>query len=286
MADQIMMAFINGILLGGVLALLAFGLNLIFGVVKIIHLAYGQFVMLGFYLIYSFNTAFHIPLIPAMLLGVVALAFLGILTQLLLINRLLNAPRLNQLLALASLSIVLENVAMMIWGADYRGISLTLPIIQVGEVFIRTSYLIAFVGAIVVLGLLSLFLHRTYLGLAIRATAQDLEMAEQMGINPRIVYYLTLAAGGALTGVVAAFFVPIYTVHPHFGSSFTIMAFVIVVFGGMGNLLGGFISAFIIGVVTSVGAVLYNNELANILVLAIFVLTMLARPQGLLGEKA
>lgn len=286
MADQIMMAFINGILLGGVLALLAFGLNLIFGVVKIIHLAYGQFVMLGFYLIYSFNTAFHIPLIPAMLLGVVTMAFLGILTQLLLINRLLNAPRLNQLLALASLSIVLENVAMMIWGADYRGIPLTLPIIQVGEVFIRTSYLIAFVGAIVVLGLLSLFLHRTYLGLAIRATAQDLEMAEQMGINPRIVYYLTLAAGGALTGVVAAFFVPIYTVYPHFGSSFTIMAFVIVVFGGMGNLLGGFISAFIIGVVTSVVAVLYNSELANILVLAIFVLTMLARPQGLLGEKA
>jgi branched-chain amino acid transport system permease protein len=225
-------------------------------------------------------------LIPAMLLGVAAMALLGVLTQLLLINPLLNAPRLNQLLALASLIIVLENLAMIVWGADYRGIPLTLPILNVGEVFIRSSYLIAFVGAIIVLGLLYLFLHRTYLGLAIRATAQDLEMAEGMGINPRLIYYVTLAAGGALTGIVAAFFVPIYTVHPHFGSSFTIMAFVIVVFGGMGNLLGGFISAFIIGVATSVAAVLYTNELADILALVLFVLVMLVRPQGLLGVRA
>lgn len=286
MAEQIIMAFINGILLGGVLALLAFGLNLIFGVVKIIHMAYGQFVMLGFYLIYSFHSSMGIPLPAAMTLGVLSMAILGILTQLLLINPLLKAPRLNQLLALASLIIVVENVAMMIWGADYRGIPLALPIIQVGEVFIRSSYLMAFVGAIVVLALLYVFLNRTYLGLAIRAVAQDLEMAQGMGINPAIVYYVTLAAGGALTGIVAAFFVPIYTVHPHFGSSFTIMAFVIVVLGGMGNLLGGFISAFIIGVATSVAAVVYSTEVADILALVVFVVVMLVRPQGLLGVRA
>jgi len=286
MAEQIIMAFINGILLGGVLALLAFGLNLIFGVVKIIHMAYGQFVMLGFYLIYSFHTSMGLPLPAAMTLGVLSMAILGIFTQLLLINPLLKAPRLNQLLALASLIIVVENVAMMIWGADYRGIPLALPIIQVGEVFIRSSYLMAFVGAIVVLGLLYVFLNRTYLGLAIRAVAQDLEMARGVGINPAFVYYVTLAAGGALTGIVAAFFVPIYTVHPHFGSSFTIMAFVIVVLGGMGNLLGGFISAFIIGVATSVAAVVYSTEMADILALVVFVVVMLVRPQGLLGVRA
>jgi len=286
MVEQITMAFINGILLGGVLALLAFGLNLIFGVVKIIHMAYGQFVMLGFYLIYSFHATMGVPLPAAMALGVLSMAILGIFTQLLLIRPLLKAPRLNQLLALASLIIVVENVAMMIWGADYRGIPLALPIIQVGEVFIRSSYLMAFVGAIVVLGLLYVFLNRTYLGLAIRAVAQDLEMAQGMGINPATVYYVTLAAGGALTGIVAAFFVPIYTVHPHFGSSFTIMAFVIVVLGGMGNLLGGFISAFIIGVATSITAVVYSTEVADILALVVFVLVMLIRPQGLLGVRA
>jgi branched-chain amino acid transport system permease protein len=110
-------------------------------------------------------------------------------------------------------------------------------------------------------------------------------MAKGMGINPGTIYAITLAAGGALTGIVAAFFVPFYTVHPHFGASFTLMAFVIVVFGGMGNLLGGFISAFIIGVATSLAAVLSSTEVAEILALVIFILTMMFRPQGLLGTK-
>lgn len=286
MFEQMIMALINGVLLGGVLALLAFGLNLIFGVVKIIHMAYGQFVMLGFYFIYFFYSSLHIPLIPAMALGIAAMGLVGILTQLLIINPLLNAPRLNQLLALASLIIVVENLAQVIWGADYRGIPLSMPIIQFGDIFIRSSFLVAFIGAIVTLGLLYLFLNRTYLGLGIRAVAQDLEMAKGVGINPKVIYYLTLAAGGALTGLVAAFFVPIYTVHPHFGASFTLMAFVIVVFGGMGNLMGGFISAFIIGIVTSVTAVLSSKEVADIVALLMFIGMMMFRPQGLLGAKS
>jgi len=286
MFDQIVMALLNGILLGGVLALLAFGLNLIFGVVKIIHMAYGQFVMLGFYFIYYFYSSWSVPLIPAMAMGIVAMALIGVLTQLLIINPLLNAPRLNQLLALASLIIVVENLAQVIWGADYRGIPLSMPIIQFGDIYVRSSFLLAFGGAILTLLLLYLFLNRTYLGLGIRAVAQDLDMAKAVGINPKVIYILTLATGGALTGLVAAFFVPIYTVHPHFGASFTLMAFVIVVFGGMGNLLGGFISAFIIGIVTSVTAVLSSAEAANILALALFIGMMMVRPQGLLGTES
>lgn len=286
MFEEFLMAFINGILLGGVLALLAFGLNLIFGVVKIIHMAYGQFVMLGFYFIYYFYTSWHLPLPAAMAAGVVVMGLLGVLVQILIINPLLNAPRLNQLLALASLIIVLENLAQIVWGADYRGIPITMPIIQFGDIFIRSSYLLAFFGAIVSLGILYLFLHKTYLGLGIRSVAQDVDMAKGMGINPGIIYYITLAAGGALTGVVAAFFIPIYTVHPHFGASFTLMAFVIVVFGGMGNLMGGFISSFIIGVVTSITAVLTSTEVADIAALVLFILMMMVRPQGILGAKA
>ncbi|RLB06143.1 MAG: branched-chain amino acid ABC transporter permease [Deltaproteobacteria bacterium] len=285
MFEQIINAAINGILLGGVLALLAFGLNLIFGVVKIIHMAYGQFVMLGFYLIYVLTVQLHVPLIISSLIAICAMAVLGILTQLLVIEPLLDAPRLNQLLALAGLIIVFENLAMVIWGADYRGIPLYLPILHIGNFYIRFSCLIAFLGALMTLGLLYLFLHKTYIGLAIRATAQDVEIAKVMGVNSRLIYFVTLAAGGALTGIVAAFFTPIYTVHPHFGSSFTIMAFIIVVLGGMGNLLGGFISAFIIGIVTSVSAVLTTAEVADIIALLIFILVMLVRPQGILGVR-
>lgn len=284
MKQQIIMALLNGILLGGVYALLGFGMNLIFGVVKVIHMAYGQFVMLGLYLIYTFCVLLHMPLVPACIAGIVAMGILGLITQKLMLNKLITAPRLNQLLALAGLIMILENFCMFSWGADYRAIRVFLPVMQFGEIFLRTSFLIAFFGALITLGILLVLLNKTYVGLGIRASAQDPEMARLVGMNPRFVFYVTLAIGSALTGVVASFFVPIYAVHPQFGATFTVTAFIIVVLGGMGNLLGGFISAFIIGIVTSVAAVLSSAEAAEIIVLILFIVIMIFRPQGLLGE--
>jgi branched-chain amino acid transport system permease protein len=287
MLDLLLNALVNGILLGGVLALLAFGMNLIFGVVKIIHMAYGQCVMLGMYLIYTWVTFLGFPLILACLLTLPLMGLVGVLLQMLVINPLLRAKAnpLTQLLALAGLTIVFENMAQVIWGADLRGINVQLPLISFGNVFLRTSNLIAFFGALLTLLGLYFFLNRTYLGLAIRSTAQDLDSARLMGINPNAIFYITMAAGGILTALIAAFFSPIYAVHPHFGGSFTMMAFIIVVLGGMGNLLGGFIGAFIIGIVTSVSAALTSTEIADILALAIFIGVILIRPQGLLGIK-
>lgn len=283
MGEQLLNALINGILLGGVFALLALGLNLIFGVVKIIHLAYGQFVMMGFYIIYMFYEQLGLPIFLAIFLAIVVMGLVGFLTQFVVIRPLLTALRLNQLLALASLIVVFENFALFVWGADYRGIPFDLPVIEISNIFIRASSFIAFIGALVVMGLLYLFLNKTYLGLAIRAVAQDTEVAKLMGINPKMVYYVTMTLGGILTAIVAAFFVPIYTVHPHFGSAFTLTAFIIVVLGGMGNLLGGFIGAFLIGIITSVAAAFTSTEFAEIVVLVIFILVMLIRPQGILG---
>ena len=287
MLDLLLNSAINGILLGGVLALLAFGMNLIFGVVKIIHMAYGQFVMLGLYFIYTFSVPLGVPILLSCIISLPLMGILGIALQGLVISPLLRAKAnpLTQLLALAGLTIVFENLAQVIWGADLRGINVQLPIISFGNVFLRTSNLIAFFGALLTLLGLYLFLNRTYMGLAIRSIAQDLESARLMGINPRAIYYLTMAAGGILTGLIAAFFAPIYAVHPHFGGSFTMMAFIIVVLGGMGNLLGGFIGAFILGMVTSISAALTSTEIADILALVIFVAVVLVRPQGLLGIR-
>jgi branched-chain amino acid transport system permease protein len=287
MLDLYLNAAINGILLGGVLALLAFGMNLIFGVVKIIHLAYGQCVMLGMYVVYTLAVQVQIPVILSCILALPVMGIVGILLQLLVINPLLKAKAnpLTQLLALAGLTIVVENAAQVVWGADLRGINIQLPIISIGNVFLRTSNLIAFFGALLTLWGLYLFLNRTYMGLAIRSIAQDLDSARLMGINPRMVYFITMGAGGILTGVIAAFFSPIYAVHPHFGGSFTMTAFIIVVLGGMGNLLGGFIGGFIIGVVTSVSAAITSTEIADIVALVIFIAVILVRPQGLLGIR-
>ncbi len=278
-------ALANGILLGGVLALLAFGLNLIFGVVKVIHMAYGQCVMLGMYIIYTLKSLYEVPLLAAFAVAVGAMALWGALLHLLVIRPLLGAERLNQLLALAGLIIVFENLAHVIWGADLRGVRVDLPVVSLGNIYLKTSNLLAFLGALAVLGILYFVLQRTYVGLAIRAIAQDTECARLMGINPGQIYLLTLTIGGALTGLIAAFFSPIYSVHPHFGGSFTLMAFIIVVLGGMGNLAGGFLGAFIIGIVTSVAAVFTSTELAEILALVIFILVVLVRPQGLLGTR-
>jgi len=287
MLELLLNAAINGILLGGVLALLAFGMNLIFGVVKIIHMAYGQCVMLGLYFIYTLAVPLGLPIILACIISLPLMGIVGIALQGLVISPLLRAKAnpLTQLLALAGLTIVFENAAQVIWGADLRGINVQLPIIHFGNIFLRTSNLIAFFGALLTLLGLYMFLNRTYLGLAIRSIAQDLDSARLMGINPRAVYYLTMAAGGVLTALIAAFFSPIYAVHPHFGGSFTMMAFIIVVLGGMGNLMGGFIGAFIIGIVTSLSAALTSTEIADILALVIFIAVILVRPQGLLGIR-
>lgn len=284
MSELVLMALVNGILLGGVLALLGFGMNLMFGVVKVIHMAYGQFVMLGIYLIYTLHTMLELPLLLSCVLVVFVMAILGLMTQTLIVGPLLSSNRLNQLLALAGLILVVENFAQLVWGADYIAIQTDLPIIQLGDLFIRASFLLGFVGALIVLGLLYLFLQKTYVGLAIRSATQDMEMAKLMGIKPMKIFYITLALGTALTGVVAGFFTPIYAVYPQFGGSFTVSAFIIVVLGGMGNLTGGFIAAFIIGIVTSVAAVLTSTEMAQIIVLILFMAIMVVRPQGLLGE--
>jgi branched-chain amino acid transport system permease protein len=281
----ILNAVINGIFFGGSLALLAYGLNLCFGVLNIIHFFYGQTVMVGLYIIFTLTVWLHIPLIVSCLVAIAVIAALHIVVHLGVVQPLLKAPLINQFLALASIMIILENSAMGIWGATYRGVPISLPVLSIGELYIRTSNLIAFLGCLVVVGLLYLFLNKTYTGLAIRAIAQDTEMASLMGMNPRRVYLITLALVGVLAGVVAAFFVPIYAVHPHWGGTFTLMAFVIVVLGGLGSLAGGLLAAFIIGVVMMVASFLTIPEGGPIAAYLIFLVVILLRPQGLLGAR-
>ena len=281
----ILNAVINGIFFGGSLALLAYGLNLCFGVLNIIHFFYGQTVMVGLYIVFTLTVWLHIPLIVSCLVAVAVITALHIVVHLGVVQPLLKAPLINQFLALASIMIILENSAMGIWGATYRGVPISLPVLSIGELYIRTSNLIAFLGCLVVVGLLYLFLNKTYTGLAIRAIAQDTEMASLMGMNPRRVYLITLALVGVLAGVVAAFFVPIYAVHPHWGGTFTLMAFVIVVLGGLGSLAGGLLAAFIIGVVMMVASFLTIPEGGPIAAYLIFLVVILLRPQGLLGAR-
>ena len=278
-------AIVNGILYGGVLALLAVGLNLMFGVVQIIHFFYGQLMMVGLYLIYIFAIWCGIPLILSILLAVAAVGLLNVTVQGLVIRHLLDSELINQFLAMVGVMIVLENLCLAIFGTDHRGIPIELPVTHIGELYFTLSNFIAFCGSLIIVGVLYFFLKRTYKGLAIRAVAQDRQIAELMGVNVKKMYWVTMGLGGILAGIVAGFFCPIYSVHPHFGTPFTLLSFVIVVLGGMGNLVGGFIAAFLIGIVTGVVSTLTNPETGVIVSYMLFILCILIRPQGLLGKK-
>lgn len=281
-------ALVNGILFGGVLAVLAYGVNLVFGVLEVIHFFYGQLIMVGLYIIYVLTMWFHLPLVISCLVAIAVVTFLNVLAQSVVVQPLLTrkTPMLNQFLAMGSVVIILENLFLVIFGADYKTTTVSLPVLHVGELYIMTSNLIAFLGGIITLAFLYVFLHKTYMGLAIRAVAQDADAARIMGINPRLIYIFTMALGGILASVAASLFVPIYAVYPYFGTSFTILAFVTVVLGGMGNLFGGFISAFIIGLVTIMGSTLINPEFGAISAYLIFIIVILFRPEGLLGLRA
>ncbi len=285
MGTLILNGLANGVLYGGGLALLAVGMNLIFGVLNVIHLAYGQCVMVALYAVYIFTVLLHFPLLISCVMAIGISAVLAVLIHVSVVNPLLKAPVINQLLALAGVMIVLENIILGIFGSDYLGVQVSFPVFSIGDVYIKLSSLIPFGVGIATLLLLWLFLNRTYTGLAIRAVVQDRDMAELMGVKTGKVYWLTFAIGGILAGIVAACFAPIYTVHPHFGSGFTLTAFVIVVLGGLGNLLGGFIAAFLIGVITQVTGVMFSAEVGELLVYIIFLFFILFRPQGLLGAK-
>src|SRR5229473_1829616 len=246
-------AMINGLLLGGVLALLALGLNLIFGVIDVVWIAYADLVMCGMYAVYWLFAVFGWPLPLAFAASVVGVAVLGVLVHLLIIAPILGSAPINQLLATGGLLYFLQSFATLIFTTDFRNIGVRLPIIEIGGIYISYSRLLAFAVALVGATALYLFLKRTYIGTAIRAIAQDREIIGLMGVDQRRIYLVTSAIGGALAGLGACLLALQYDVHPFIGNTFGPLIFMICVLGGLGNMIGAFM-----GVGAYVPALLWN----------------------------
>jgi branched-chain amino acid transport system permease protein len=278
-------AAVNGILLGGVLALLALGLNLIFGVIDIVWIAYVDLVMVGMYVTYFLVSSFGWPVWLAGLGAVGAIALLGVLVHLLIIAPILDSPPVNQLLATGGLLFFLQSFATFLWTTDHRSIRLSLPVLEVGGMFLSFARLIAFVISILAMLGLYLFLTRTYMGTAMRAVAQDREAMLLMGASPRRVYLVTSAVGGAMAGLAAALLLIQYSVHPHFGAQFGPLTFMICVLGGLGNMVGAFVAAFIMSEIISVGGVLLSTEMGYVIAFALFIVMIFARPGGILARR-
>jgi branched-chain amino acid transport system permease protein len=277
---------INGILLGGVLALLALGLNLIFGVIDVVWICYAELVMLGMYAIFYLYVKFQVPLILACLAGIAVVAVVGYLVHFLIISPILGSAPINQLLATGGLLFFLQSFTTLLFGIEFRNIGLRLPVLEIFGMYISFARLLAFCTALIAMLVLYFFLARTYIGTAIRAISQDREVMVLMGVNSRKVYLTTSAIGGGLAGLAACLLVLQYDIHPAIGLSFGPITFMICVLGGLGNMLGGFIAAFIFSQIIAIGGFYTEIEWGYVIAFAVFIIMMFIRPQGILGSRS
>ena len=278
-------ALINGVLLGGVLALLSLGLNLVFGVIDVVWICYAELIMLGMYGMYFLYALYHLPIGLAAAICIVGIAFLGVVLHVLVISPLLGTAPINQMLATGGVLFFLQSAATVLFGIEFRNLGLRLPVLKVSGMFISYSRLLAFGAALVAMVLVYFFLSRTYTGTAIRAIAQDRQIMALMGVDTRRVYLVTSAVGGGLAGLAATLLVLQYDVHPFVGLSFGPIIFLICVLGGLGNFVGGFVAAFVFAELISIGGLYLDLEWGYVFAFAFFIVMMFVRPQGLLARR-
>ncbi|MBU8876410.1 branched-chain amino acid ABC transporter permease [Reyranella sp. MMS21-HV4-11] len=278
-------AMVNGILLGGVLALLALGLNLIFGVIDVTWICYAELVMVGMYGMYYLVQYYGVSYYFAAPLTILLVAVLGALLHWLVISPLLGAPPINQLLATGGVLFVLQSFATVAFGIDFRNLGIRLPVLQFADMHFSYSRLLSFIAALVGMVVIYLFMTRTYTGTAIRAIAQDREIMALMGVDTKKIYLVTSALGGGLAGLAACLLVLQYDVHPFVGLSFGPITFLICVLGGLGNFVGGFVAAFLFAEIISLGSLFSDLEWGYVLAFAFFIVMMFVRPGGLLARR-
>jgi branched-chain amino acid transport system permease protein len=291
-------AFVTGILIGGVFGLVAMGLTLIFGVLDIINFAHGALLTIGMYIAFVLFDRFGIDPYLAILITAPLLFLIGVIIQRTIIHPARNAPAHNQLLLTLGLALFIENLLLVTFTATPRSIRLEYgrglteigPLaiefpIRIAGTTITLTKLAAFVFAIVLTALLYLLLHRTTLGKAIRATAQNKEGARLVGISTDRISLVTFGLGVACVGAAAALVLPFLAVDPLIGNMFNITAFVIVVLGGMGSIPGALLGGLIVGLTQELGVVFAPSSTKLLGVFLVFILVLLLRPQGLLGKK-
>ncbi|MEY4491509.1 MAG: hypothetical protein RLY41_1315 [Pseudomonadota bacterium] len=278
---------LNGITTGAVYALIALGLTLIYGVLHIINFAHGASLMVALYGVYFLKEQLGIDPYLALPIMVPAMFAFGYLLQRGVINRASHGKDENILLVTLGISIILENLALLFFKSDTRNIetAYTLTTVSIGPAMIALPKLVSFAGALVVSAVLLGVMRYTDLGRAIRAVAKEKQGARLMGIDVDHVYAMCFGIGLACLGAAACFLLPAYYVNPLVGSGFVLVAFTIVVLGGMGSFVGALIGGLLIGVVESIGGLYLGESLGQVGIFAIFIAVLLLRPQGLFGAR-
>lgn len=286
--DIFLQTLINGLFLGGVYAAFTIGLTLIYGVMKLINFAHGEFLMLGMYIAYWAFTWFGIDPYVSAFIALLIMFLVGLFIQYSAYRHVLKAPLLNQVLLSLGVSTLLIGLAQFFFGALPRSIILpySSKAILIGNLVLNVPRLIGFVVALVLCILLYFFLMKTKIGKAIRACSQNGVASQLMGIDVDRINMLTFALGAALVGVAGAMLTPTFPMSPTVGQNFSISGFVIVVLGSMGNFIGAFLASMIIGIAETFGGFIIGSQMKYVVSLTIFILILLFRPQGLFGRKS
>ncbi len=286
--DLVWQIFLNGIFLGGLYALMALGLALVWGVLNIVNLAHGAFIMLGAYACYYLYTGGHIDPFLALPLAMLIIFALGYLIQRFVLNLIVRSAMFTTLLITFGIDVVLTYMAQIIFTADFKTINppyagsnfqlfgATVPYVQ----------MFTFVVALAVTVGLSVFLRRARLGRAIRATAQNLTAARLYGVNPRTLYAITFALGAALAGGAGGLYGMVSQINPYIGAPLTAKSFAIAIIGGLDNPLGVIVGGLFLGLVESFTALYIGPTYTSVASFGILVLVLIIRPTGILGRTA
>jgi len=279
-------SFLNGLLLGGIYAAYSAGFSLIFGVMGVVNIFHGEMVMLGAFITYWSFTLFHIDPFLTIPLSIVSLFLFGYLVQLFVINRVVEAPPMISYILTFGIHLIISYTALWLWSADFRTVTTTYSGFNVNlhGIVIPYARLATFgIALIVVLGLY-LLLNKSEMGRAIQATAQDKEMARLMGVNVRQIYAVTFGIGAAVTGMAGSLLSTYFIIFPQMGLPYTIIAFCVVVLGGMGYVPGALWGGLILGVVQSLTATYLSAGLSGALTFILLFVVLIIRPAGIAGK--
>ncbi len=285
--DIFLLHLINGITLGTMYALVAIGLSLVFGVVRLVNFAHGDLLMLGGYMLVWLYVDAEIPYGPSVILVVIGMALVGIIFERVVVRPVLERSWRVQLIATLAASMVLTNLAIQIWGTTplHAPTTLSRGILRVGSINIAQQRVVLVVVATISFVALALFTQRTKIGKAMRAVSQNREACVVYGIDVKRVSVVTFGIGASLAGLAAALIVPLYSVSPTVGSLVTLKALAAVVMGGFGQTSGVIFAALILGIVESLFAGYVSFAYRDAAAFIIMILVLLFRPHGLFYRK-
>jgi len=278
---------IGGVLTGLVYGLMALGLSVIFGVVRVVNFAHGEMMTMAMYVVITLFAALHLdPLVMLVPIAVAMFAF-GYLVQASLINPFITRPEHSQFLLLVAMATIIANVLLILFGPDAKTVQVAYAFdsYQIGKIIIDATKLYAGIAAIVVAAALVAFFHYTPLGTAIRACADNYTGAQVVGLDVKHLYSLTFGLGAACVGAAGTILLLIFDVTPSAGPAYTLLAFVIVITGGLGSMPGALVGGVLIGFTEAMAGLLFTPSAKSMFSFAILVLVLLLRPQGIMGRR-